>query len=182
MMTGSDAREASARLIGYPGRMITGSKTGFGRRKPDHAAVFNAGVIVDGSEVWWGDLDLTEDADRLRALAAELNCSISVVYEGGRHSRPISPLWTAALFTPDGNVSFPGSSFALAADSVIRSTLRSAGAQPTMTALAEIENAKPVRCECGDCNCDRLAFPQDDPSDPSDRACFECSIGGHYDS
>ena len=45
--------------LGPRGRMISGSKTGYRDRHPDHLPVFNANVCFGSSKVWHGDLDLT---------------------------------------------------------------------------------------------------------------------------
>src|SRR5690348_4856850 len=39
--------EIAERLLGFAGRMISGSKTGFSKHHPDHFPVFNANVCTD---------------------------------------------------------------------------------------------------------------------------------------
>jgi hypothetical protein len=77
------ASEAAA-LVGLPnGRIIAWSKSSYRRNHPDHFAVFN-GTIADeaGAGLWWGDLDLTVDEKRLVKLAAALDTTLYVFYEG----------------------------------------------------------------------------------------------------
>jgi hypothetical protein len=83
-------RELAAEL-GLPwGRMITESKSWYGRAHPEHLAVFNATVADEaGTDLWWGDLDLTLDEPKLAALDAAN---------------------AVARFTPDGEVLGPGPS------------------------------------------------------------------------
>jgi len=73
---------AAARLGLHHGRMISGSKSGYRRAFPDHVAVFNACIADDdGTDLWWGDLDLTVDEPKLVALASELGMTIHVLHE-----------------------------------------------------------------------------------------------------
>lgn len=70
------------RHLGPHGRMITASKSGYDRRYPTHLTVFNANLVVDRCKLWWGDLDLTVDEPKLRAIAGELGGrDLYVLYE-----------------------------------------------------------------------------------------------------
>jgi LmbE family N-acetylglucosaminyl deacetylase len=77
------ASEAAA-LVGLPnGRMISWSKSNYRKNHPDHFAVFNGTIAdVSGAGLWWGDLDLTVDEERLVQLAAALETTLYVFYEG----------------------------------------------------------------------------------------------------
>ena len=45
-----------------PGRMISGSKSGYVRNHPNSRPVFNARICILGEGiVWWGDLDIARD-------------------------------------------------------------------------------------------------------------------------
>jgi hypothetical protein len=97
--------------LGLPsGRMITGSKSGYSRAHPDHLAVFNATIADEaGTDLWWGDLDLTLDEPKLAALAATLDLVLFVFYEGdvvGRelYGWALDPASAVARFTPIGEV------------------------------------------------------------------------------
>lgn len=57
----------------YPGRMISGSKSGYMSRYPTHDVVFNANLCTrSAGKVWFGDLDLTVDESNLLELRKEL--------------------------------------------------------------------------------------------------------------
>lgn len=67
-------------------RMISGSKTFYMAQNPTHQVVFNASIYEDGKSIWWGDLDLTLDSEKLQNIVKELNTNLHVVREGdARH-------------------------------------------------------------------------------------------------
>jgi hypothetical protein len=100
--------EIAERLLGFAGRMISGSKTGFCKRHPDHFPVFNANVCTDAGKIWFGDLDLTEDEAKLAELARTLGQKVYVLYdgEGGFGGRDEQPLLENAVLriSPDSSV------------------------------------------------------------------------------
>jgi hypothetical protein len=52
--------------LGYPGRMLSGSKQG------PHSVYWNACVFLeDGTQVWHGDLDTEGEASKVQAAANE---------------------------------------------------------------------------------------------------------------
>jgi len=69
-------------ILGYPGKIMTGSKGRYRHNHPTHVTVFNAVVRTDQCEVWHGDLDLTLDLGKLKTVSEEFNCPIYVFYEG----------------------------------------------------------------------------------------------------
>lgn len=87
-----------------PGRMISGSKRG----PEGHVCVFNANICTrKAGKIWFGDLDLTTDADELKRLAAERNEMIFVLRErDARFMNEASPLLDEAVATisPDGEI------------------------------------------------------------------------------
>jgi hypothetical protein len=110
MNYGNERTSAAAAKVGLPnGRLISFSKSGYGRLYPDHVTVFN-GTLADaeGAGIWWGDLDLTIDEPKLVALAAELGTTIHVIYESdamfvGRDEPYRFELSSALVrVTPDG--------------------------------------------------------------------------------
>jgi hypothetical protein len=57
--------------IGWEGRMISGSKSGYMKRNPGNEVYFNANIFVLGEgKIWWGDLDLTKDREVLTEISA----------------------------------------------------------------------------------------------------------------
>ena len=71
------------------GRMISASKSGYCERYPDNLVVFNANVVTEKADkVWYGDLDVTRDFEKLKDVANELNEDLYVVREmDGRFER-----------------------------------------------------------------------------------------------
>lgn len=64
------------------GRMISGSKSGYRQRFPDHFVLFNANIVIESrGKVWYGDLDLTLDTAQLMNIARELKEPLYVLYE-----------------------------------------------------------------------------------------------------
>ena len=86
------------------GRMMSGSK----RHTPGHVEVYNANIFTrEGGKVWFGDLDLTADADRLKEFAAEQGHELYVLHEmDGRFEYERKPRWDRAVarITPDGQM------------------------------------------------------------------------------
>jgi len=86
----------------YFGRMISGSKSLYANRFPDHQIVFNAriydpetyekeksGKIKDffagqNIEIWYGDLDLTQDGEKLKEIANKIG-SFIITTEFGKY-------------------------------------------------------------------------------------------------
>jgi len=87
------AREIMAKHIGMNGRMITGSKTLYDSRNPDHIIVFNANVFADGlGKIWFGDLDITLDSQKLYFASKEIGVNLYVLREhDGRFDKENNP-------------------------------------------------------------------------------------------
>lgn len=92
--------------FGRMGRMISGSKTG----PKGHVCVFNANVCTKTKgKIWFGDIDLTDDADDLKALARREAETIYVLREmDARFMNEAKPLLQNAVATirPDGTGNF----------------------------------------------------------------------------
>lgn len=73
------------KTIGYAGRMMAGSKSGYCKAYPKNVPIFNANLIAikDGkpTKVWWGDLDLTVDHAKLLKASEKLETPLYVLYE-----------------------------------------------------------------------------------------------------
>jgi hypothetical protein len=65
-----------------PGRMVSGSKSGYSSQYPTHLVVFNSNVVtMEHGKIWYGDLDLTIDYKKLKEIAEELHVRLYVLYE-----------------------------------------------------------------------------------------------------
>lgn len=76
--------EKATEILGFQGKMISGSKSGYYERNPGHLAIFNANVVVMESrpnKLWYGDLDLTLSLDKLKELSASIGQEIRVLRE-----------------------------------------------------------------------------------------------------
>jgi hypothetical protein len=70
--------------LGFPpGRMISGSKSGYVRNNPGCEAYFNARVCALGEGViWWGDLDLAKDKEMLNEVSVKIEKKLYILREG----------------------------------------------------------------------------------------------------
>jgi hypothetical protein len=58
------------RILGPAGYLLSASKSDYRERHPDHEVLFNACLFTDdGVEIWFGDIDITNDHDRLQQVA-----------------------------------------------------------------------------------------------------------------
>lgn len=92
-------------ILGYPGGMICGSKSGFRKLYPKKVAVFNSNVVTAKGKVWYGDFDLTTDEQKLVELAKKSGETIYLIYEmEGRFENEESPKLDRAIYAvkPDG--------------------------------------------------------------------------------
>jgi hypothetical protein len=86
------------------GRMISGSKRG----PKGHVCVFNANICIKSKgKIWFGDLDLTADAEHLKSLAAETGEDLYVLREmDARFTNEASPKYenAVAIVKIDGTI------------------------------------------------------------------------------
>ncbi len=95
--------------LGHPGALIAWSWARYRRRHPTHLAVKNAGLLLaaTGDELWWGDLDVTLHAERLREAARLVGHPLALVYESGRSgdaSRGPFEAFLVLRASPDGRL------------------------------------------------------------------------------
>jgi hypothetical protein len=62
-------------------RLISGSKSGYRKRFPDHEVYFNANIFTENGKIWHGDLDLNLDSEKLQNLANELQTDLYILSE-----------------------------------------------------------------------------------------------------
>ena len=64
------------------GRLISGSKSSYKDRFPDNLVVFNANIFTEShGKIFFGDIDITKDAETLKYIAAELDEVLYVLNE-----------------------------------------------------------------------------------------------------
>lgn len=91
--------------LGFPGKMISASKSGYMERNPGNLVIFNSNICTDKGKIWWGDLDITRSKDSLSDLAKETGETIYVLFEmDGRFENEKEPKINRApiKFLPDG--------------------------------------------------------------------------------
>ena len=89
--------------LGYPGKMISGSKSGYRKHYPDSMAVFNANLCIDEGKVWYGDIDVTKSKNDLQEIADKTGKKLYVLFEmDGRFDNEDNPQLSraAVVFVP----------------------------------------------------------------------------------
>ena len=66
-----DIEKIAVSNLGYNGRMISGSKSGYSRTHKKNLAVFNANVCTENGKIWYGDLDVTIEYQNVFATVHE---------------------------------------------------------------------------------------------------------------
>jgi len=91
--------------LGPPGKLISGSKSGYRSMYPTHFVIFNANVCTASQgKIWYGDLDLHLDKGTLMEIAHEMGTDLYILYEmDGRFENEENPLIekTPVIFHPD---------------------------------------------------------------------------------
>lgn len=67
--------------LGFNGRMLSPSKSGYINNHPDGKPIFNANIIVNGDKVWYGDVDLVEDSVVLQDLTNMIGENLYILRE-----------------------------------------------------------------------------------------------------
>jgi len=64
---------AAVEILGNQGRYLGDDKDAVAESRPDQEVLFNACIFdVEGTEIWFGDISLPADAERLKRLARRL--------------------------------------------------------------------------------------------------------------
>jgi hypothetical protein len=74
-------KAAAIEVLGAEGKMISNSKSGYTRRNPGNMAIFNGCVCAGPYVIWWGDLDITLESEKLKKLAELIGGEVYVLYE-----------------------------------------------------------------------------------------------------
>ena len=91
--------ELAVEALGASGRMVDASKLDYSRRYPTHIVVFNGNVCTEEGKIWFGDIDVTLDKDKLEILADAIGKKIYVLYEmDGRFDNEGTPQLDRAVY------------------------------------------------------------------------------------
>ena len=63
------------------GRLLSGSKSLYRERHPENLVCFNANVFTREGKIWYGDLDITLESEKLERIAQELGEKLYVLRE-----------------------------------------------------------------------------------------------------
>lgn len=94
-------------VLGWPGHIVSGSKSGYRENNPGNLVIFNSNVCTDEGKIWWGDVDVTLSKDELQEIAIAEGKTIYVLYEmDGRFENEDSPKLDQAVvrFLPNGSI------------------------------------------------------------------------------
>ena len=102
--------------MGLMGRLLSQSKSGYRGRHPRHIVVFNSNlfVVIDGQpyKAWFGDIDITLEEGKLKALANQVKAPLYVLREhDGRFMNEAKPRIQMAVWQCDKDVSMLGSDY-----------------------------------------------------------------------
>jgi hypothetical protein len=82
-------------------RMLAYSRRVYLSRRPGNHAVWNANVVTTKGKIWWGDLDLAYDSEKLQLVAEELQTDLYILYETDfrfdKENRPMSEVEKVAI-------------------------------------------------------------------------------------
>jgi hypothetical protein len=128
-----DKKEIANKHLGWFGRMISGSKSGYMRRYAMRMPVFNANIIcVDGDgveKIWHGDIDLTEDEQKILDLQKELHSTIYVLREmDARFENEDNPRLERCVYKTDGasvEINYTSKGFVRDSNGKLKQNLRS---------------------------------------------------------
>jgi hypothetical protein len=77
-----EALKVAQSKMGYNGRMMSGSKSGYQKAHKANVVVFNGNLCTkEFGKIWYGDMDLTLDLDKIKELSTELKVEIFVLRE-----------------------------------------------------------------------------------------------------
>lgn len=66
----------------YTSRMLSGSKSFYRSKYPSNEVYFNANIFIEGiGKVWYGDIDLTLDSEKLQEVANQIKKPFFVLSE-----------------------------------------------------------------------------------------------------
>ena len=92
--------EMACEVFGHPARLLSGSKSAYRTRFPEHKVVFNGNLCTkEYGKIWYGDIDVTLDAEKLDVLAEKIGVDIYVLYEmDGRFENEDKPVFDSPVY------------------------------------------------------------------------------------
>lgn len=94
----------------YKNRLIAGSKTRYRKIYTDHLIMFNANIVTDDGKIWYGDLNINIDEEKLKKVAKESKKDLYILYEMDarfeheKDSVEVLKSKAIVIFNKDGNV------------------------------------------------------------------------------
>lgn len=82
-MNVADRYKNAFKNVGFDlGRLVAFSKATYSKKHPNNLVLFNANILtLKGGKIWFGDLDITVDSDKLQKVANELNEELFILRE-----------------------------------------------------------------------------------------------------
>jgi len=95
-----EAFNAARAVFGFEGRLISQSKSRYRENYPDHTVVFNGNLCTrEIGKIWFGDIDVTLEKDKLDQLAKTIGMKVYVLYEGdARFENEKKPVFDRAVY------------------------------------------------------------------------------------
>jgi len=99
--------------LGFCGAMISSHKQAAKTKGREHLAVFNANLVVKGfGKVWFGDIDITRDEEKIKKVALGFKSIVYVLREmDARFEHENSPQLQNAAYSTDGVTGSIGQSY-----------------------------------------------------------------------
>jgi hypothetical protein len=107
-----EQKKAAGKILGFPGKMISSSKSGYISKNPENLVVFNSNVCTEEGKIWHGDLDVTLSYGSHSEMSRETGQTIYVLREmDGRFEYESNPQIDRAIikFFPEGDHEMDGS-------------------------------------------------------------------------
>jgi len=105
------AEDIAIKHFGERGRCL-GSKSIYVYDNPKNVVVFNANLCTSSAKIWHGDIDVTNEFQKIKSVAVDLGQNVYVLYEmDARFENSDNPKLDRAVVVarPDGSLSFDGS-------------------------------------------------------------------------
>ena len=98
-------------ILGFSGRLISGSKSLYRNHNLNNIIIFNANLCTEEEKFWYGDIDINKDYKLLQLLAHRIGKTIYILNEiDGRFENENKPLINnfIARFDVCNNITFNG--------------------------------------------------------------------------